>query len=237
MICQEFAELSGAYVLGAITPEERREAEKHLAHCFQCRCLWQDLQSVTELLPLSSPTITPPPQLKARVLSAIAAEKFRQTSISQPPRSTWWQHRTLLLIATTLILVLLLGGMIPWNISLQQQITNLTTHTVKSYTLQGTASTGNATGELISIPAQHLTILVMHGLSQPTNNYVYQGWLVQGTQTISIGLLKIQDDVAIVDSSENIKGYTTAAVSLEPGPEASQGKPRGPIVAAGSLNR
>ncbi len=36
MICQDIEELSGAYVLDAVTPQERQEVEEHLVSCPDC---------------------------------------------------------------------------------------------------------------------------------------------------------------------------------------------------------
>src|SRR5689334_1098098 len=71
MTCEELEELSGAYVLDAITPEEQQEADAHLAQCPKCTHLIKELHSVVDLLPLSVPQVEPSPELKERVLSAI----------------------------------------------------------------------------------------------------------------------------------------------------------------------
>jgi len=49
MTCEEFEELSGAYVLGAVTPAEREAARVHLAGCAKCTHLWQELRAAAEL--------------------------------------------------------------------------------------------------------------------------------------------------------------------------------------------
>ncbi|HEX4206485.1 MAG TPA: zf-HC2 domain-containing protein [Ktedonobacteraceae bacterium] len=53
MDCQEFEELSGAYALGALTPEEQQRADEHLAQCARCHETYRELQAVVELLPLT----------------------------------------------------------------------------------------------------------------------------------------------------------------------------------------
>lgn len=74
MTCQEFEELSGAYALGATTPEENLAAEAHLAECHRCVLLLRELQDVVDLLPLTVPDATPSPQLRNRILSTIQDE-------------------------------------------------------------------------------------------------------------------------------------------------------------------
>src|SRR6266571_9464899 len=89
MTCQEFEELSGALALDAITPEERKAAEEHLAGCPKCRQLQRTLNSVVDLLPLAAPQIEPSPALKERIFATINAQQLQEipmTHIPQTPR-------------------------------------------------------------------------------------------------------------------------------------------------------
>ena len=85
-------------------------------------------------------------------------------------------------------------------------------------------------------PTQHVTVLVMRNLPQTEGTHVYQGWVLKGKQPTSIGLLNIQNGVATVDIAGNVQGFDAVAVSLEPGPLATQAAPVGPVVAVGSLH-
>jgi anti-sigma factor RsiW len=83
MTCTEFEELSGAYVLDAITAEEHEEAEAHLAQCTNCTHVMQELRPVADLLPLAVPQIEPPAQLKERILASIQGEVAHTTQTIQ----------------------------------------------------------------------------------------------------------------------------------------------------------
>lgn len=74
MTCQEFEELSAAYALGAVTPEEQQAARAHLATCAKCTRLAGQLRSIVDLLPLSVTQVTPPAALRDRVLAAVQQE-------------------------------------------------------------------------------------------------------------------------------------------------------------------
>jgi anti-sigma-K factor RskA len=148
----------------------------------------------------------------------------------------------------------LLGGMGVWNISLQQQLAashqqllasqqqlaasqqKITALTPTFYSIRGTSSAPNVTGQLIYYPQQHITVLILHGLPQLEGLHVYQAWLIEGQQPTSIGLLNIKNGVASVDFPGNVKGFDAAAVSLEPGPSESMPAPKGSVVAMGTLN-
>jgi len=246
MTCEEFEELSGAYALDAVTPAEREAAEAHLAGCAACTRRLQELRSVVDVLPYSVRQVNPSASLKDRLFKAIRMESTPTQPIpinrGVRPRRSW--SRQLLAIAAVLLL-LLFGGMTVWNISiqqqnssLQQQITSLEKEVASlqhqvalDYGLHGSG----AAGKLIYLPEQNITLLVIDGLPQLHGTQVYQGWLIQGKQPTSIGLLSMQNGVASVIYPGTIAGYQVAAVSREPGPVASKNVPAGPVVAAGDL--
>lgn len=256
MTCTNFEELSGAYILDSITPEERRAAEEHLAHCSRCTRLVKELNSIIELLPLSVPSVEPSPELKDRVLAAIYARegtspqstlpmKVRQTRPPQqqarPRRRLGSGWGTQLVAAAAILLFVLSSGMATWNVSLQHQNATLQqqNHTLQRQVIvltnkiQGEAMAPEAQGQLLYIPDQNITVLIMRGLPQ-AHNKVYQGWLLKGKQPISIGLLAVHDGVATLDFPNNAHGFDAVAVSQEdtPGPSA---KPSN-VVATGELS-
>ena len=242
MNCQELEELLGAYALEALSPEERQAADAHLATCPKCARTVHQLQAIVDLFPLSVPAIDPPPRVKAQILARIQASKAAPESSFQPgetlirqrtPRRRWSAS----LLAASILLLLLCGGMFAWNLTLRQQVNQLSTHVPPpvTYTIQGSGDTAAATGQVIYYPAQQITVLVLHGLPQLTGNQVYQGWLLQGKQPRSLGLFNVQDGVATLDFQGNLTGYDAAAVSLEHGPVATSNAPKGPVVALGSL--
>jgi len=257
MTCEEFEELSGAYVLDAVTPEERQRAREHLAGCTKCMHRLEELRAVVDLLPLSVTQVNPPASAKERLLAAIGEER-RIIPIERGQRlrrnrtsgRRGWTRRLAGIVAAAVLLVALLGGMAVWNVSLQhsamalqqqngalqQQVDKLGDQIAQSYALSGKASSApNATGKLLYLPQQHLTILIMQGLPKLQENHVYQGWLIANNQPVSIGLLSVQNGIASVDFPGDITNYQTAAVSMEPSLNGSKSAPAGPIVASGQL--
>jgi len=74
VICEEFEELSGAYVLEAVTPTEREAAQAHLSECAACTHRLQELRVVVNLLPYSVLQVNPAKSLKVRLFEAIRME-------------------------------------------------------------------------------------------------------------------------------------------------------------------
>src|SRR5437588_8218602 len=117
MTCEEFEELSGAYVLDAVTPAEREAAQAHLAGCAACTSRWQELREVVDLLPYSARQVNPPASLKDRLFEAIRMESIPTQPVpinrsARPrPRRSW---STQLLAIAAVLLLLLFGGMTVW---------------------------------------------------------------------------------------------------------------------------
>lgn len=246
MNCQYFEELAGAYALGALTPEEQRQADEHVKQCPHCQATLHELSSVVNLLPMSIPIIEPSPLLKQRILASITTQDVQHiptsqvapftptpTPITRRSRSVW--KRYLFALASAAILVLLIGSVI-WNIFLQQQIAQQATiSNPVVYTLNSSSGTDTIVGQIVYFPQQQVTTLIVQGLPALSGSQIYQGWLLQGDQPQSIGRLDIQNDIASLRFQGNLQDYDTAAISLEPGPQTSENTPQGPILALGSL--
>jgi predicted anti-sigma-YlaC factor YlaD len=108
--CDEARLDLGAYVLGALSPEEQRRLEEHLKTCADCAAEYEELRSLPALLDGLGPEdlypapVAPSPDLFARMSAAAALETRR------PLRSRTWA-----LVAAAVIAVLGAGvGTIVW---------------------------------------------------------------------------------------------------------------------------
>ena len=246
MTCEEFEELSGAFALDAVTPAERQAAEAHLASCARCTHLFKELRKVVTLLPLSVPQVNPSPALKERILAAIRQEsrRIRGQPGGLSKRQRWTQR---ILVAAAVLMLCLFSGMTAWNISLnqqvtalQEQVTSLSAYNATGYIVRGTSQDKDATGQLMYLPKQNITVLTVRGLPQLQGVNVYQGWLahLKGTRFTgisSIGLLNVRNGSASLSFSGNVTGYDALIISMEPGPTATPTTPKGDVVALGTL--
>lgn len=241
MNCQEFEELIGSYALEALSDEERKAADEHLAECHKCTRTAQQLQAIVDLFPLTVPAVDPPPRLQEQILARIQANEIRQATtqqIAQPRRrQNRWQAS--LLAAVAFLALILIGGLAGWNFSLRQQVANLSNRVSPPivYAIAGTENNKQASGQVIYYPEQNITVLVMRDLPNLNGTQVYQGWLLRGQKPTSIGLFNVHDGVATLDFQGNLTGYDSAAVSLENGPFATNNAPQGPVVALGALKK
>jgi anti-sigma-K factor RskA len=69
-----WADAAGAYVLGAMAPDEREQFEGHLATCPACREEVDELRPAAEALPMAAPPMLPPAALKDRIMAEVERE-------------------------------------------------------------------------------------------------------------------------------------------------------------------
>jgi anti-sigma-K factor RskA len=86
---EQFADDLSLYALGALQGEERRDVEKHLKDCPDCRHELAQLQGDLALLALSAGGPKPPLRSRGRLMAAIAQEP-RRTPLRLLKRKTWW---------------------------------------------------------------------------------------------------------------------------------------------------
>lgn len=247
MTCEEFEELSGAYAVDAVTAMERQAAADHLARCAKCRALLQELSGVVRLLPLTVAPVKPRAEVWERIVSALPPGQLKPSA-----NRRWWTPRLLAVAAA--LLFSLLGGMAAWNISLMQQVSSLEQQLARvaaqqpaisgvlTYQVEGTNPAQSIRGELLYLPQQHVTVLILHGLPQVQGLQVYQGWLLhlkgkEITGVTSMGLLNQVHDTGSLSFLDDVTGYEAVAVSLEPGPTATPRAPQGKLVAFGALKQ
>jgi len=71
---EQWADAVGAYLLGALEPDESERFETHLAACPRCREDVEELRVAADALPVSVPIVSPPPALKVRIMAVVDSE-------------------------------------------------------------------------------------------------------------------------------------------------------------------
>ena len=117
MNTDRFALLDAAYVLGALSPEERRDFEEHLAGCSSCRAAVSELAGLPGLLAQVSPEDAA--LVAAQTSQAVEAEALPKTLLSSRIADQRKRRRRLVtaLVAVAAALVLIAGGIV-WNTGL-----------------------------------------------------------------------------------------------------------------------
>jgi anti-sigma-K factor RskA len=109
-----FALLDAAYVLGALSPEERRDFEEHLAECSSCQAAVAELAGVPGLLAQVSPEDAA--LVAAQTSQAVEAEALPKTLLPSRIADQRKRRRRLVtaLVAAAAAVVLIVGGIV-WN--------------------------------------------------------------------------------------------------------------------------
>ena len=193
-----------------------------------------------------------------RALPPRMPEQQRPTTPMPTPirrRAAATQRWAMPVVAAAAVLFLVLsGGLATWGFSLQHQVASLQANTVSlqhqvanlqsnavtttTYALTGTKNAPGATGEAeyISGKGINVTVMTVRGLPALQDQQVYQGWVIEGTQTKSVGLLIPQaDGTATISIPGNVRGNNAVAVSLEKGPTATPNTPQGKVLAVGKI--
>jgi anti-sigma-K factor RskA len=155
----------GAYLLGALDDGERREFERHLAGCDECREEVERLRPAADALPGSVEQLEPPPGLKARLM----AEVQRNSNVVALPR----RRRPMRLVAVAA--VLLLGLVIGFGVAQLGDETRTVTATVAK-------AMPNAGGKL-EIAGDSAT-LQLHDMPDLGGARVYQVWVQHGERLV-----------------------------------------------------
>ena len=171
-------DFAGAYVLGAMAVAEREEFEDHLSTCAICREEVEELQPAAEALPMASPLMVPPPELKARImaevereaelLGATGAGADRPERTERRRRGSWLSGWRLAPVAAVLIIA---GVLVGAALSGPEQRT-----IAANVDMPGASAQLKVEGDQ--------AMLVAENLPAPPEGRVYEVWLMpEGSET------------------------------------------------------
>jgi anti-sigma-K factor RskA len=205
------------YALGGLSVDERREVERHLRECEACERELGELGLVFQGLARATDPATPPPGLRARVLSRLAREPQdraapRLIATQTSGRRTW--HPAWLAAAAAIVLALagalylsnertrrvdselarLSAELRDFQQRLSENATQadmalsiLTAADMRRIDLSG-AATQPSVGRAYWSPTRGL-LVAADRLPPPPQGRVYQVWLIGGGPPVSAGIL------------------------------------------------
>ena len=195
-------DLTAAYALDALEPEEARAYERHLAVCARCREEVASLQGAAAALGYAAAPVVPPAGLRERILAAAGAERRRP---APPPRPRFWSRPRPLAAAAALALAaaVALGA---WDVSLHDRLG-------RAGALRGVALTG-AAGSVV-VGADGGAVLVVAGLPAAPAGKTYEAWVVAGGQAEPAGLFAGGGRAVVVRLARPLPAGAVVAVTLE----------------------
>jgi anti-sigma-K factor RskA len=207
-----------AYMLGALSPDEAREFERHLADCASCQAEERWLRGAVEVLPSSVEQVEPPPQLRERLMETVRAEApaRSQPERAQRKRSLFsgarWGPllRPAAVVGTLLVLAAGVGGYLLGNESGEDA------GGTSTVAVSGTGAEPAAGGTIVR--SNGTGVLRVHDLPDPGRDSVYQVWLVRkgSERPEPSSLFSVHRDGTGAAGIPGLDGVEEVMVSREP---------------------
>ncbi len=260
MGCEDTRELLELYAVDALDARDREKVERHLSECAQCSLAVSELREMAELLPqtlAAAAPLTPPPHLKERLLSSLAAAQPSREGASdrqsapkaiRPNRWRGWLRPRAVSAALGL---LLLGVSIGWSVHLsvaiaqeralraefadlvgqQEVVLEIvdSRNTVKR-ALRSPVEGSSSYGKLFSRTDMTQIVSMAARLEPPPPGEAYHLWLTSDGQTRLAGTLNVNEEgfgLLVLDTGEVGPSYDSAQLTLQPEGAAS---PAGPNI-------
>lgn len=235
---------AGAYVLGALETDELDAFRAHLSRCEECRAEVAALQQVADELPAAAPPLTPPPDLRRRVMDAVRAEQRAEAAGAAERRRAPSRGRSRFGVprlpalggAIAVPRLPAFGGALVAAAAIAVAIV-LATGGTSTRVIQASVS-GAGTAKLIVTGGRGQ--LVVNHFPSPGSGRIYQVWLQRGKQAAPIpdgthGRRTLFNVTSAgggrVDVAGDLHGVSAVLVTSEP----SGGSPhptRSPVITA-----
>ena len=245
-------DLIPGYALGILDPAEAKQVEAHLNECGECA---QELRVTMETfgsIPMALDPMEPPAGLKDRILTAARAEVTAEQPSLQPespappapiPLKRRGAARTRInvlgILAAAAVLAFAIGVVIGHHQpgTPQQQYAALVEHAVSNgdnVVALRPVTHGFSGSMAIAVAPSGKTSLLLGPTKSPPSQKVYQLWFIKGKQKpVSLGVWTPNSTEArSVVLAKSARGYTVAAMTVEPSPSGSPGPTSNPFVAA-----
>ena len=221
MTHEQASELLAAFALHALDRDETRAVSAHMRSCAECQLELALLQEVTGQLGSAVRQVSPPPGLREAVLAGIQ----KRQNVIQLQRG--W---AVSLAAAAALLLLVLAAL---GVSLSRQLTALSARLtaqeqvlalLAAPTARSVSLTGSVTAAVRFVydPDRGRGALVVSDLRDPGREFVYQLWLIAGTQPESAGVFRPAPGQPIVlPLAADFSRYQAVAISVEHAPSGA----------------
>ena len=222
---RSFDDLKDAYVLGALTEEERASVEAYLALHPERQAEIDDLSGVAGLLALAPPEHEPPAELRRNLMRIVESEAT-EPEPARPSASSWFgwlgDFRNVALGAAALLVV----GLLSWNVLLQGDVRDLRGEVEEARTadqsqeareieLGGAWAEQGARAEVTALEDDR-AILVVEDMPSMPENRTGQVWVINDDKPEPSGLLEQSGDSAAAPITIPLEDADAIAVTVEP---------------------
>ncbi|MEB8336869.1 anti-sigma factor [Streptomyces endophyticus] len=232
MTAADLHTLTGAYVLHALSDEERADFERHLADCEACAQESAELTATAARLGLAA-TVTPRPELREPVLRRITTVRQdapREPVQSRAVRTAANRRRTLSrwALAACFAAAAALGGTAVWQHQRAQDAQELARQAEQSNdriaavlaapdAKTGSAKLGGGAGGTVVVSkSEDRAVFIASGMAHPPQGKVYQLWFDDAGTMRSAGLMDTARSDQAVLLSGAVDGASGMGITVEP---------------------
>jgi anti-sigma-K factor RskA len=187
-------DLTAAYALDALDPEDARRYEAHLAHCVRCHDELADLSQAAGALAYATEASAPPPALRARILDQARAERPNVV----PLRPRWLRP----VIAAAAVAACAAIGLGLWAASLSGKLDRSEAELANQQRVAliladpGSHKISFSRGTLVVAPDGR-GALVLTKLADPGSDRTYEAWVADGGAPQPAGLFAGGTTIAV----------------------------------------
>lgn len=225
---EDLHSLSGAYVLDALTEQERVDFEMHLRRCPTCR---DEVASLREVAPLLAETVAsePPPSLRASVLAQAARtrqdppDSVQQAEVAPERDREHPAHGRVIplrrrrwVAGLAAAAALVVGGGVTWQV-VEQTTTSVTEQVASAPDARSwqAETTGGATIVVTRSEQMGEAVLRVEGLDDPGEGHAYQAWLQnEEGNMVPAGVLSGSEGEMVLDG--NVRQAKGVGLTVEP---------------------
>jgi anti-sigma-K factor RskA len=206
---REIADLLPGFALGSLDIEDERGVREHLAGCTLCRRELASLRRIVGELAAALPPSPPPPELEARIMSALHRAR---------PRSRPRRLPILASAALAMIAALGAGNIVQWQRS-RVAVSPRGAQALVTLTMEGRGSSEAAFGTVVLDPEDNEGVVAVRGLPALGPSRAYQLWLIKSSRRASGGLFSVDAHgygSLILDVPPGLKDFDSFLVTTEP---------------------
>ncbi|TMK66225.1 MAG: hypothetical protein E6G60_03650 [Actinobacteria bacterium] len=210
---QALHDLTAAYALDALDPEERREYEAHLARCDRCRDELASLSEASTSLAYAVDPAAPPPQLRERILAAARAERPNVV----PLRPRW----ALPAAATAVVAVAAAIALAVWATSLSGRLDRERAQASDQERVAAILASPDAhpygvpSGGLLAVTPSGEAALVLTRLAPARHGMTYEAWVAENGRPRPAGTFDAGRDVTAIPLDVPVPRGATVLVTQE----------------------
>jgi anti-sigma factor RsiW len=214
MDAEALHDLTGAYALHALDPDEARAYEGHLAHCARCRADLASLGETATALAYAADGPEPPAELRDRILSAVSAERENVV----PLRPRWALPAAVTAVAAVAATV----ALAIWATSLSNRLGD--ERDARRAEQRAAAIVGDPAARRVRIEAGRGTLvvtqtgqgaLVLDNLQPAPDGKTYEAWVARGGSPKPAGTFDAGGDVTTFALSRPVPDGATVMLTVE----------------------